>query len=212
MKSFKHVAPPQLAKGNTPTLGGTHKGITLAEVLLAMAVIAVIATFNVQKLIIVTEAKQNKATMKETISAVHQVLHEAWLKREITPAGGGFAALRSNLNYAYACAPNDISGNCEKILWSSSTTYSNTERLVMANGQVIFLWTDTDTTIFWMARPETNKKSNAWGSYEWQAFLFNGGSTVYNNPGWWTNVRPGDLRPGDWFPEYQQEYNEMFGG
>jgi prepilin-type N-terminal cleavage/methylation domain-containing protein len=75
-----------------------HKGFTLAELLIALAILGVIATFTIPKILSSTGTAQFKAVAKETAGTIATTLQDYSVTNAIT-TGTLASSLMANVNY-----------------------------------------------------------------------------------------------------------------
>jgi prepilin-type N-terminal cleavage/methylation domain-containing protein len=186
-----------------------EKGFTMAELLIAMSILGIIATVSIPKVLGSFEITQNKTVMKEAISSLHHVLYKAWQEGDSRTVS---ELLKDHLNVSNVCPPNDVSGECADAYWGSlsSWSYVEHERFVLTSGAIIFILSEGEFPIFLFARLK-NGTNGTFGNYTLQALIFNRSDTIFSNADV-NNLRPGELKPTLWNPAYQQEYNNLFGG
>lgn len=123
---------------------------TLSELLIALAILGLIATFAIPKVLQTLGENQKKAIAKETISALHEALYSGWLSGEITQDStigqvGDFLA--SELNVVQDCQPGRATGNCVTSYSSPGHFDTSNRILVLHNGAWISLY-GTDSLAF----------------------------------------------------------------
>ena len=75
-----------------------QKGFTLAELLIALAILGVIATFTIPKILTSTGTAQFKASTKEAASIISGAIQDFGVNNPVT-ATSTFAAMLANVNY-----------------------------------------------------------------------------------------------------------------
>jgi prepilin-type N-terminal cleavage/methylation domain-containing protein len=95
-------------------------GFTLSELLIAIAILGVIATFTLVKVLQVTDTAQNKAKFKEAIATLNTPLFEGVQSGAITDANSG-SYMMSKLAGIKVCDTNSLVQGCAP---SSQTGYS----------------------------------------------------------------------------------------
>lgn len=88
-----------------------HSGFTLVEVLVALAILGVIATFTVPKLLHMQAETQKKAFFKQTLTAISEALNDARLNNELTFANQSSVIL-NKLSVAKLCPTNAQTEGC----------------------------------------------------------------------------------------------------
>ena len=111
---------------------------TLSELLIALGIIGLIATFTIPKVLHSIDEARDEAILKAEISAIHSVLYAAWLDGSFTNQTD---VLRSGLNVAYFCEPDNVAGPCNNARWSVSSPVTNVARIITHQGAVIWpIW------------------------------------------------------------------------
>jgi prepilin-type N-terminal cleavage/methylation domain-containing protein len=116
-------------------------GFTLAELLIALAILGVIATFAIPKVLQAQQDERKRAVFKETIAMISEIHYQGLLLGEIQANGsGGWIVdpyVQSHLNYLKYCSWNAHTAGC----WPQDDTISTTEAAesgyVLANGATI---------------------------------------------------------------------------
>ena len=82
------------------------KGFSLAELLVVVGILGLIATFTVPTIIRNIEQAHEKAVAKETVATLHSALYALWQTSQLSTNPNDLAnALASNLNVARHCIP-----------------------------------------------------------------------------------------------------------
>jgi prepilin-type N-terminal cleavage/methylation domain-containing protein len=92
-----------------------NKAFTLVETLIVLAVMGLIVTFTVPKVIHEMGEAQKKAIGKETIAALHEGLYTGWQEGEITPNSSidqVATYLAGKLNVLRHCLPGRPADDC----------------------------------------------------------------------------------------------------
>ena len=110
-------------------------GFTLTELLVALAILGVIASIMIPKVIADISEKQVHAILKTNIAAVNSVVVDAWQGNTYTNMTD---VLTRKLNYSSYCAANDVSGPCADAYWRPSVMAINKVRLIMPDGAIIW--------------------------------------------------------------------------
>lgn len=127
-----------------------EKGFTLAELLIALGILGVIAAFTIPKILSATGQAQNTAALRDTVSILEQTWYSAKLQQQ-TVAGTLFANLTAptatgalNFQDAAAGAPNAAGApyNAAATLGTCGLA-ANTGWIRFANGIVITSISDT---------------------------------------------------------------------
>jgi len=138
----------------------SQRGFTLAELLLALVILGVIATFTIPKVLQSRQDSQRDAVLKETFSAISSAAYTGVINGTLTQSGY-ITYFKQNINTVKTC--NDAAADgC----WpGSSTAGSNTstaDGLVLHNGTMVTdMETNTNADVVWLdwngpAGPNTN--------------------------------------------------------
>ena len=87
------------------------KGFTLAELLIALLIIAEIATFTIPKVLTSQYDARRKAVFKEVIGMVNAVQYQGWQMGEITVAESK-SYFFSHINAVKVCTSNSSTEGC----------------------------------------------------------------------------------------------------
>jgi prepilin-type N-terminal cleavage/methylation domain-containing protein len=97
-------------------------GFTLAELLIALAILGVIATFTIPKVLNSQQADKKKAVIRETIGALNDITYQAVMKRDGLDDDTFYSYFESRLNYVKVCPNNVATEGC----WPQAFTTPNT--------------------------------------------------------------------------------------
>jgi prepilin-type N-terminal cleavage/methylation domain-containing protein len=125
-----------------------HQGFTLAELLVALGVFSVIASFTIPKVLTNIENTKKYAVFKETISAVQAALQEGKLTGALpdTPTGGQvYTYFATKLNYLKACPSAIVTQGC-----STAMMFGNGAGFLMHNGAVVAIHANPNTSDLYM--------------------------------------------------------------
>ncbi len=87
-------------------------GFTLAELLSALAILGVIATFTIPKVLQGQQDQRRISIFKETIASVHQVLYNDWILTGGEMSTHDRALMFANLNYIKQCPGGAAADGC----------------------------------------------------------------------------------------------------
>lgn len=132
----------------------TRRGFTLAELLIALAILGVIATFTIPKLLEVQQNQQDNAKAKEAIATVAAAYHAYKLQNTAATSTTG-GALTQYLNYVKI----QTSGQVDDIYgYGSWNCFAGAPCYILHNGGALILspnsfagtkaWAGTSTTDF----------------------------------------------------------------
>jgi prepilin-type N-terminal cleavage/methylation domain-containing protein len=88
-----------------------HPGFTLAELLIALAILGVIATFTIPKVLHSQEDSKRRAIFKETIASIEAITRQGWIEGALTTSQSG-SYLLQHLNAYKLCSTNADSEGC----------------------------------------------------------------------------------------------------
>ncbi len=113
-----------------------HSGFTLAELLITLAMLGVIATFTIPKIMQSQQNERRKAVFRETFGALSQPLYHGVVKGQITDLSEYWIYLQNNLNAVKFCTNANTQG-----CWSGSTDNANNDPskngILMHNGAMV---------------------------------------------------------------------------
>ncbi|MGE0200361.1 MAG: type II secretion system protein [Candidatus Melainabacteria bacterium] len=109
-----------------------HRGFTLAELLIALAILGVIATFTIPKILTVSGESQNNAIAKETAATISGAFQAYAVQNAIT-AATRITDLTPYINYISVVTTDidSIPGSANRVCTGTYTC------LLLANGAVI---------------------------------------------------------------------------
>ena len=113
------------------------KGFTLAELLVSLAILGMIATFTVPKILYAQQSAKNAAVFKETVATINAVLYQGYAYDGMTQANVG-TYIRSHVNAIKICNSNAGTQGC----WDTTIQGTNTGQegepgLVLPNGATL---------------------------------------------------------------------------
>lgn len=112
-------------------------GFTLAELLIALLILGVIATFSIPKVLYASQNGKKIAILKEVISAAHQIVTVGWMANEIHTTNSGLY-LNERLNAIKACPNNSWTEHCWLPAQGTFVFSDETQPgVIMANGASI---------------------------------------------------------------------------
>lgn len=103
-------------------------GFTLAELLIALVLLGLIATFTIPKILGSSDSSQKQAVFKETLSAIQLAFNQAVVNDEIRTTAD-YDVFKDYLNHVKACTPLCSSG-CSH----ADQNRSNEPGLLLHNG------------------------------------------------------------------------------
>ena len=106
----------------------TFRGFTLAELLISLAILSVLATFTIPKVLTSSQDGERIAIFKETISAINQATYEMILLGELEQYTNVRVAFQNKLNHVEYCWDATALG-----CWAGAVT-SNQAGFIFANG------------------------------------------------------------------------------
>lgn len=110
-------------------------GFTLAELLITLGILGMIATFTIPKVLAAQNSAKTKAILKETVASLNQILYDGMISGELTQ-GTYQDYLRNTLNHIKHCDDAAAEG-----CWPGSTDTSwntaNAEGYILHNGVML---------------------------------------------------------------------------
>ena len=118
--------------------GLPQKGFTLSELLIALAILGLIATFTIPKILQSTQTQSRDAVLKETVATLSDILYQGTLSGELTSANINEYFL-SRLNAVEVCDTNANAQDCWDLseMGTGNSALPNTPGVVLPNGAVI---------------------------------------------------------------------------
>jgi prepilin-type N-terminal cleavage/methylation domain-containing protein len=129
------------------------QGFTLAELLIALAILAVISTFVLPKILVAQQGQQNKAIFKETVATLSAVINTGITAGNLVDSNGNSqfgTYLFGKMNAVKQCLGDSVSLGC----WDSVTQGTapggnvNQPGMILHNGAVIVGFDDCCTSPF----------------------------------------------------------------
>lgn len=125
MRSYRHFIRKPFGK---------RQGFTLAELLIAVAILGEIATFTIPKIVNAQQMGKRKMVLKETISLLTDLTYRGYLMKSMSGTYNGNYYL-DNVNAIKICSSNSSTEGC----WSHAAP--STENLepgfILPNGAVV---------------------------------------------------------------------------
>ena len=119
-------------------------GFTLAELLISLAILGVIATFAVPKILYAQQSGQKYAVFKETVGAISAVLSMGYLTGQYDPSTNGITYFTSNLNAVKVCSSDSATQGCWSNVLQGDPGVENGEAgVILHNGAVVVGFTNT---------------------------------------------------------------------
>lgn len=90
-------------------------GFTLAELLISLAILGIIATFTIPKILSSTDTSAKKSVFRETIATMSQLVYDGWRSGELESANQAGAVsdyFMPRLNAVKLCDTNAVAQNC----------------------------------------------------------------------------------------------------
>jgi prepilin-type N-terminal cleavage/methylation domain-containing protein len=122
-------------------------GFTLAELLISLAILGVIGTFTIPKILGANQNKQNVNLLKEAVSALSAVVYQGYISGDIKTQGAS-NYLAANLNAAKLCVSSGMtSGGCMPSNYAAEyvannpgqgSGYPNSPGLILTSG--VWVW------------------------------------------------------------------------
>lgn len=105
-----------------------NRGFSLAEVLIALTLLGVIAAFTIPKLITSSANNNNRAVLRDDVNVVADIINTAVNNSQVTEYSSDTSiinALTRSINSLRTCNP-ETAGNCSITLNVGSTPYTDT--------------------------------------------------------------------------------------
>jgi type II secretory pathway pseudopilin PulG len=188
-------------------------GFTVAELLVALVALGVVATFTLPKLLNANQTQQKKAILKEDYTIISQAIHEMY--QEGYPATQTYSntLLRfvKNINYTKYCPSSGYAEGCrDNILPYSWHTYPS---VVLPNGSVLMLTVGGPLFtigIDYNGNDGPNRYTGTYADSDITFFMGNFSSVQQSHPytsGYY--LLPGRVQP--WDSGYTAVYLDIFG-
>lgn len=113
-----------------------HYGFTLAELLIAIAILGVISTFSIPKVLNALQDNRKAALFKEVIATLNGAFYAGWIKNEITEDNMG-SYLLDHINVAKICKNNAQTENCWPQSDPSASSQATKFGAILHNGATI---------------------------------------------------------------------------
>ena len=115
-----------------------HKGFTLAELLISLAILGVIATFTIPKILTAQQNGRDAAVFKETVATLNAVLYQGIVEGALTPSTVASYYL-SHVNAVKICNSNSSTQGCwnTAIQGVADNGQINEPGLILHNGAVV---------------------------------------------------------------------------
>lgn len=163
-----------------------NKGFTLAEVLITIAIIGVIAALNIPTLLQGTNKEEMKVAYKKAFSSANQALRSANMNGKVVSFSGtygstggqkNFDAFKNEFKIIKECKTNNV-GECWDMtgeLWRSGTPLTTSPAFIDTSGAAWALRT-VDGTLLPVVLVDTNgfKKPNKYGIDRFPLMFSNG--------------------------------------
>jgi prepilin-type N-terminal cleavage/methylation domain-containing protein len=123
-------------------------GFTLTELLISLAVLGVIATFTIPKLLNVVGDGPKKAILKETIASIQAAAYQASIENGVASTADAFNYLAKHLNYVKACPNNTRAEGCRSTNIAplpAGSSWSDEPGFLLQNGAIVTVYY-TDNT------------------------------------------------------------------
>ena len=117
----------------------TIQGFTLAELLIALAILGVIATFTIPKILAGSSESQNKALFKETISAINEVVYDGVMSNELYSGMTGYPDdyVIDRINAIQVCMTDAEAEGCWDIASGDHGAENHESGFVLATGATV---------------------------------------------------------------------------
>jgi prepilin-type N-terminal cleavage/methylation domain-containing protein len=119
-------------------LSDSSLGFTLAELLIALAILGVIATFAIPKVLLSQANQKRNAVLKEVIGMLSDIEYQGWITKQVTTSTQFQSWYFSKINAVKLCNSNSLSEGC----WTSAQgdpapSARNEPGVILANGAYV---------------------------------------------------------------------------
>lgn len=164
-------------------------GFTLAELLIALLILAEIATFTIPKILYAAQQQQKTAIFKETLSTISAVIYQGYIMGSITSGSNG-TYLMNNINAVKLCTSNAMTQGCHPQGGSESTEPG----MVLHNGVTIAGWNNNGgSSNGFVVDWNGSAGSNLQGDDQMYLYLCYGTSSCSVGG---STIKPGTIGPG----------------
>jgi prepilin-type N-terminal cleavage/methylation domain-containing protein len=121
-----------------------HKAFTLAELLIVVGILGLIATFALPKVVANIGESQIKSILKTNVASVNAILYAEWVEKGNTMSIQ--TALLRDLEYEIRCDANIVAGDCSVAYWTQSTPRTDRIRLILKDGSIVWPYLASGST------------------------------------------------------------------
>jgi prepilin-type N-terminal cleavage/methylation domain-containing protein len=112
-------------------------GFTLAELLIALAILGEIATFTIPKIISAQQNGKKKTVFRETIAALAEAQHLALIQGELSKSTNVSQAILPKLNFVKVCSSNSLTEGCWTQGWTGPWSEDQRTGGILSNGATV---------------------------------------------------------------------------
>lgn len=176
-----------------------RNGFSLVELLISLAILALIAVHTIPKILIAQENQQNSAVLKETFATLSTVLYQSRLMGEITEntsLSDLSELLKQKLNYARFCDSGSNSDGCEQYAITPDVDIASKERFIFHTGSYLYINGKNHAggiNFVFFIDPNGKNGPSLDQHGEILALWFNPSSEIQTVSGRYENLKPGQL-------------------
>lgn len=111
-----------------------RSGFTLVELLIALAILGVIATFTIPKIVSAQQIDKKRTIFRETIATLADAQHKALINGELSKSTNVSQAILPKLNGIKVCSSNALTEGCWTQGWTGPYTEDQRTGVTFANG------------------------------------------------------------------------------
>jgi prepilin-type N-terminal cleavage/methylation domain-containing protein len=122
----------------------TKRGFTQTELLIALAILGLIATFVIPKVMNHITEQHIKTSSKSIIASLQSVLYAATQDGSFTTVNDVIA---KDFNYQHYCPPNNVTPPCDTAIWYTTQPLIEHPRYLTHDGATVLPWSSKNIMI-----------------------------------------------------------------